>query len=929
MNARCLSAPTQVLTATALAAGLFCSSAFARAPAQPSQQLERVYVTGSNIKRIDNETAAPIQVISRKEIQQTGANTVRQILDTFTSTTLNELRDDGSSNSFASGASGTSLRGLGKQGSLVLLNGRRIANYALADGAQITFPNVDSLPADVVDRVEILADGASAIYGSDAMAGVINIITRKDYVGLGASVNYQVNKRPSVGNQRTASLVGGFGDLERDRFNVLANVEMYKRDGYMLSEIIPSYPEWHKRIVSTAFGDPSLASYPGNLFKGGTRSIAVAGCTNKNTAGFCVTDVNGLNQVSDPAKRINAFTAARAKLSDTLEGFAELSYSKTETDYRAVPFGMNAPGTPYTWFDGNARQVQIVPKPLIAANNPANSLGQAAGLEYRFMDNLNMWENPAEASQYRVLAGLRGTFGGWDYEAALGRTAADGYKAGKGAHRVDFINAITSGEYKIGGTNSQELLDRMFRRTRLNGENHTNFVDAKVTGELFKLPAGAVQVAFGGELRDEYVKIKSDENLLAAQIIGNGSVWVEGSRKLAAVFGEAEIPIVKGLSANTALRYDRASGFDGRFSPKVGLRWEATRSLLLRGTVASGFRAPGIPEAQGKIGLTGFFGSTLDPRRCDTATQIRDILKTGNTADQNDGQAAYDSGCSVSLPAMISANPKIKPETSRSATLGFVYQPSKQFSASIDYFTIERRDEISYRTPSYVLARELTDPAEYGALIARLPVSSTDMQRADRANTLSPGANISWSAGPLVSLLLQYENFGKTKSSGFDIDLNGNVSNEGFGRLDLGLKATYATEFMTWDVAGNKYRPNTVGNRNVPRVKAVGSAAWSKGAWGAGVRVTYYSATNLNNDETDIATWGAAGCTTRLKPGELPCYRGEDYRVDLNLSYTGIKDLTLALNLGNAMGDQLPVNLRDGYGVRPRTFRLGASYRFW
>ncbi|MET0208928.1 MAG: TonB-dependent receptor plug domain-containing protein, partial [Burkholderiaceae bacterium] len=226
---------TKLSLSLSASAALLCCAQWAQA--QDTTQLQRVEVTGSNIKRLASETASPVQVYNRDEIRRTGANTVRQVLDTLTSTSSTEIRDDGNNTSFASGASGVSMRGLGKGATLVLLNGRRVANFGLADGAKDTFVNVDSIPADVIERVEVLKDGASAIYGSDAMAGVINIITRSSYNGVGASASYTFNENPSRGAQRQASVVAGFGDLDKDRFNVFANVEAYRREGYTVADV--------------------------------------------------------------------------------------------------------------------------------------------------------------------------------------------------------------------------------------------------------------------------------------------------------------------------------------------------------------------------------------------------------------------------------------------------------------------------------------------------------------------------------------------------------------------------------------------------------------------------------------------------------------------------------------------------------------------
>ncbi len=892
------------------------------------QQLERVVVTGSSIKRLAAETSSPVQIVSRTEIKQTGANTVRQVLDTITATTTGELRDDGAATSFASGATGVSMRGLGKGATLVLLNGRRLPNYGLADGAQFTFVNIDAIPADAIERLEILKDGASAKYGSDAMAGVINIITRKEFSGIGASGSYQTAIDPNVGGQTTAGLVGGMGDMAKDGFNVFGNVEYYKRDGYMLADVMRYYPEWHKRVVSPAFGDPSLASWPGNFLTAtGTGRRPNPACTTLNAAGACVTDLNAINEWSNPAERFSAIAMARVDLGSGMEFFADASYSKTRTDYLALPYAFNAPATPFRWFDGNAKVVRQVNKPLLPVGHPLNTTNAPVGLEYRFMDPGINWNAPAYGSQYRVLAGLKGTAGNWDWEFSVGKVGADATKESLAPHSATFVSAIESNEYKIGGQNSPELLSRMFRSAAINGENSQTHVDALVTGELMELPAGPLQAAFGLEHRTEDVYIKSVDEVMRAELIGRGALWVEGKRNLDAVYAEFEAPVVKGLVANTAFRYDRASGFSGRVSPKLGLRWEVSPQLLLRGTAAGGFRAPNVPEVLGKIGVTGFFNSTFDPKRCDTATQIRDILNsTGNANDRADATAAYNSGCLASVPAMISSNPALEPELSRSYTVGMVFEPTRNMSVAVDYFKIERRNEISYRAPSFVLDRE--GQPGYENLIARAPISQQDLNWANRANQINPAANVAWGAGSLITLLLQYENFGKTETSGIDIDLRGRVNAGEYGTVNLGLSTTYALTLREWDIDAGTYRPNTVGLRTVPRIKSVASVSWNIGAWSLGARFNYTSATKLNFDETDTGTWSEAACRARANTAGLPCVLGTDLTAQLNVAYTGFKGLVLRASMGNAFGEEPQIDLRGGYAIRPRTVKLGFEYKY-
>ncbi|MBQ5963423.1 TonB-dependent receptor domain-containing protein [Massilia sp. ZL223] len=925
----------QSVIAVALAIGSTHVVAQTGAQEAPANNMQRVVVTGSNIKRIDGETASPVTVLRREDIKASGANTVRQVLDTLTAFDTGTLRDDGSASSFARGASGASMRGLGKAATLVLVNGRRVSNYAFADGGKEVFVNVDSIPADAVERVEVLKDGASAIYGSDAMAGVINIITRNTFEGVRASASVERNQSHDFGGQDTAAILGGMGNLERDGYNVFANLEAYKRRGYMQSDVIGDYAPWHRQYVSPAFGDPSLFSFPGNLNepKSATNPTAirqaVASCpaTQRNATGLCTSDLTGITPWSDPAKRLNFFSQARFKLGADLRGFAEASYSRTETTYRSLPYA-NSAGSPSNWFDGNTKTSQSVPKPKLAVGNPANPFNVPVGIDYRFMDDLDMWVSPSEANQFRLMAGLQGSLAnGWEWEAAAGRIGADAKSRDHGAHRTAMPNAVTSGEYKIGGPNSPELLARMFPEIGTDADLSQDFIDAKLTGELMALGGGPLSFAFGGEVRRESMYVRSTDNVVNAEIISRGSLWIDGERTMSAIYGELQAPLTKKLQLDGALRLDKSQGFDAHVSPKLGLRYTVVPQLLVRGTFAGGFRTPNIPETLGKVGLTGFFNSTLDPKRCDTATKIRDILKNGNATDKNDATTAYNSGCLTSIPAMISANRDLKPETSRSATLGFVFEPTKNLNISLDYFQIERRDEIAYRAVSYVLARE--DQPEYSSLIVRNAVSDTDRRLADRANQLSPGANLAFPVGNIQSLLLNYENFGKTEVKGIDVDFASRHNLGAIGTLNFSLMNTIALSTRTWDVSAGTYRPNTVGLRGTPRLSSLFSAVWRKGDFTTALRVNRTSKTALNFDETDVATWNEAGCKARIKPtDDLPCYRKSDMRADLNVAYTGIKDLRLSLNIRNLFLESAPVDLRGGYALRPRSVKLSAEYLF-
>src|SRR5690606_16989907 len=190
-------------------------------------ELERVQVTGSNIKRVDAETASPVQIVTAKDIENMGARTLLQVLDNLPAARPAQV-DAKSLYTGSDGASQANLRGLGAQGTLVLLNGRRLSYYGAPAGFQTQFVNIDSSPAAAIERMEVLTDGASAVYGTDAVAGVINVITKRNFQGAEISFTNDTSSRIDSYGERQASITAGFGDLTENRFNIYGAVNMYR-----------------------------------------------------------------------------------------------------------------------------------------------------------------------------------------------------------------------------------------------------------------------------------------------------------------------------------------------------------------------------------------------------------------------------------------------------------------------------------------------------------------------------------------------------------------------------------------------------------------------------------------------------------------------------------------------------------------------------
>ena len=352
--------------------------------AAPSQQLERVEITGSNIRRVDAETASPVQVIGRKDIDNSSRTSVAELLQTLSVDNAGSVPKN-FGNGFAAGGSAISLRGLGAASTLVLLNGRRLAPYGLADDGQKVFVDLNLIPLEAVERIEILKDGGSAIYGSDAIAGVVNVILRKDFQGLVLNSSYG-QSRYSDGREKRVSLTGGFGDLGTQGFNVLANLEVGRQDAIDYRDRASRGAIGRTDLRDLGFsaqqglggtGAITANNAAGNAINGNvrnpvtldyynrgdpngvgfTRTFPAAACSNFTShpqgdpGGGCLTDNTSLyGQVQPSQEYTNFFARGSVNVSPQLQAYGEFNYYNNKAAATTTPSGVSAsvgfPGGP-------------------------------------------------------------------------------------------------------------------------------------------------------------------------------------------------------------------------------------------------------------------------------------------------------------------------------------------------------------------------------------------------------------------------------------------------------------------------------------------------------------------------------------------------------------------------------------------------------
>ncbi|WP_181259336.1 TonB-dependent receptor domain-containing protein [Pseudoduganella armeniaca] len=937
----------------AVALALGSSPLLAQDAATDTQAPQRVVITGSNLKRIDSETATPVQVVKKEEITRMGVNTVKELMDTLTSADRGALSDVGGNNSFAGGASSVALRGLGKQSTLVLLNSRRVAPYALADYNEV-FTNLDTLPLDAVERVEILRNGGSAIYGSDAVAGVINIITRSDYKGLQARASHNQSLKNSQIHESTVALTGGMGDLGTDRYNVLANVEVYRRNATnwrsMVDDINPAYGEKFSAVAPGSgqmFGErgaPSTFSYPGNIIGQG----ALPGCETKNAAGLCVYDRYSRFQAQPSANRVNALVSGKLAISEKLEGFAEVLYSHTKTDYMSAFLTYDSTANATLWGDPQTSSRREFNYYYLPATHPLNTTGEEAPLRYRFADSPSYRHTVSD--QYRTLAGLRGSLGDYEWETAAGVMGSKTKDRSRGSLSVtgfrDVIGTPENGDplffnrgYKIGQANTPEVLNALFPENGYDGKITQTFIDGKISGEVGKFMGNPVSVAVGGEIRHEKMTITPTNNLAVGDIVGNGVSTANASRTNESVFAEGNLKPINSLELTGAVRVDKFKDVKAHASPKVSARWEAAPQLMIRGTWESGFRAPNLTESA-QSSKFAFDNGQRDPKRCDQAQRLADDLRARSDAlpatDPNKqllsarADTVESDECTASVASVVRNNPNLKPETSRSATLGFVVEPVRGTSVSVDFWHIKRKDEIGLKSTAELLAAEDSLPPR---TIERLSLDQ------DRTFTPAERAQYGVTKGPLSSTSGMFENTVQTKTSGIDMSLTSRIPTP-IGRVDVVGNATYLLDYKLFAPTrnGGSWGDNLAGQHGASKLTANLMATLGLGSFSHSVRATVRSPQKLQYDYYDDE-YNAAGCAeSGYEPNE--CRVASYVRWDYNLTYTGIRNLTLSLFVRNALNHRPPVDLRqfgsDGSGIIPqdledvqgRSVRVTAEYRF-
>lgn len=942
MNCKSNTLRDAVVLALVVGAGGTATEAFAQDSGTPTN-LDRIEVTGSRIRQVDTETAQPVLLISRDQIEKQGYKSVADILQNIPSAGSPAIsRTSPLSSGEAVGGYYIDLRNLGANRTLILIDGRRLG--ITNDGLQ----DVASIPAVMVERIEVLKDGASTIYGSDAIAGVVNIITRKDFEGAEANV-YIGQWDQGDGQRQVYDFTMGF---KGERGSLTAGVEytnedpVYAKDRWFSRDRFPTGEKSDPRpgglSGTTQWGRFSYDT--GDLDDDGDPIFATR-TLRRDTAGLNPADFASYRPLdgtdtSNPSlastvysgiKRKSAFLNGHFDFTDNVGFDTSVLYTDRES------FAQNA-GYPFqsAAFDlsSGGLSVDSIYNPLGNWANPASFPDGVAPQEVQYVRR--GWEVPREVRNSLTTTRFTGAFSGsfsfadkyWDWEAGYLYNQNKGVQVSTGnlntyavgqATGASFINAdgvaqcgTAANPIALGtgpgactpwnplipyGYNSPNSLGDpnvqayLYQPGQAISKTTTQNYFANISGTVVTLPAGDLGVALGIERREEKGSFSPDALAQTGISTDLAAGPTAGGYTLNEIYAEVQVPILadlpfaRELSVTLASRFSDYDTFGNTTNSKAGFKWKPIDQLLVRGTWAEGFRAPTVADLYG--GLSQTFEDYTDP--CDTqfgpaagnARCLQDVPAGFRQLNASGVAPADGPGEQTNVPFVTGSTPTLTPETSTSKTLGLVWSPTfvSGLNASLDWWTIRIENTIVADTPTDLLNDCYLRGIE------------------SRCTGFTRNAN-----GNVTSLNFGLRNAGYQETEGFDFDLTYRFET-GFGNFTTSLLNTYVSKNeIKQDNSDNPPSQsnglNTAGGANF-RLRSNLSVNWQWDDWSVTWSARYYSGVKepcFFDDRCSLPDYTA------------PEYQGENFPMneigsntfhDLQVAYTLPWNATVAVGANN------------------------------
>jgi iron complex outermembrane receptor protein len=891
------------LLSTAITLALATLSHHASAQQTDTSAMQRIEVTGSSIKRLASEAALPVTTMKAEEMTARGMTTLADFMMALPQSASLAPSNAGS-------GTNVNLRGLGVNRTLVLLNGRRLANEAIADG----YANLDVIPISAIARVEVLRDGASSIYGSDAIGGVVNFITKSSVEDGQVTAQYVQPKRAGGADEQRLGLTYGKGNLATDGWNLYATIDGHKRSPLLARD----RGDYSSTAILTSLGRaPSLGSggsaMPANFTTAANKTAQnpyyAAGCAAPysipGAKSTCLLNSTEYGMALYRNDQLSFYGRGTKRFNDDHQLSVDLAYGieniyQTRNPTQTTAVGGVAAQLPSTskWYPGGSGGVPAV----------ANLNGAPLNVTWSVAD-LGLGTQRDQQKNLRFALSDENRVGEWDTRLGVvfGKSQRynyyeSGFVTGQGLN--DGLKNGVLNPFGLQDAAGLTYLGSISVDGQKNRDSESTFtgVDATMSRSLMQLGGGKMGLALGVDLhrdttRDDKLAIQSQVTYL------NGSAsHGEGARNVAAVYGELDMPLTNTLTLNLAGRGDHFSDFGDTFNPKASFRWQPGKTLMFRGSANTGFRAPTLFDRYG-YRLPGATTTTSskwdDPVLCPGGTP--GVAGTGKALP---GYVA-SSVCNTTLPRQTGSNPDLTPEKSRGWTLGTVIEPFNGMTVSLDYWNIHMTDMLA-NLPEQVY---FLDPLKYQPYFVR---------NAD---------------GTINYIKNTTMNLGGQKAAGIDFSASYNFPKSEYGMFKAQLDGTWLNQF------DNQLEKNSAWVSNVGRfglasngttsslpiitfrTKMSARINWTRADWGA------QWTQNYNSGYTD-QNLVAQQYWRDIKP-----YISHN----VTLTYRGFAHVEIVGGITNLLDEAPPQTNHSGYtygylssAASPigRSFNLRATYSF-
>lgn len=960
---------TQISTSVLLALGAIIAM-----PAMAQDASQRVEITGSNIRRAAAETASPVQVITKQEIDQSGKSTVAEYLQTLTSDGQGSVPFTYGRGFSGATSSGISLRGLGANATLVLVNGRRVTSAVLADDAQRSYTDLNQIPLEAVEKVEVLKDGASSIYGSDAVAGVVNIILKKSFVGTTAKVTYGVSEKGD-GNEPRVALTHGFGDLAKDGYNVLLNAEFGKKDPIYYRDRAGRGPVGVSAIGQPQWGfDPNAGpgnnigryggngwipvgvnnsanpSFIGNVRNpvtldyysrsdpagvGFTRTFAGAGTyclanTNlpqNNPAGGCINDLRmAVNQIQPKHETANFFGRFTKQISADIEGFVELGYYASKSRVDALP--SNPSGG---FFQADGTVVSQTGATMLGAAHPDNPyFGTAARLMYQPLYDIGVSGTDSKSHSTRLVAGAKGTFASWDFDTAVSFSEVK---------QTDISTNVINWRVK----------NALLNPTAANVAAATAFSPAYAAlpagsywriGENAGLNSAALYDALLDDKQRQGYSRQYGVDFKVSRELGK----LPGGAIGLAIGAEARhesnnLPLYDGLGDYIGLSLTSYGGKRDIMAAFTEVVLPVFKQLELTGALRFDDYSDAGKSWTPKIGAKfmplnnlairstysrGFRAPSSSENSATSlaafgGATVNDLARCAALRADGMAEATVIANCMGIAPTFVQrGNPDLRPEKSESTTLGLVWDITSKTSVTADLWQIKRS----------------------GLPVIEDPQSAVDAGRVTRDDTTKLTAN---DLGGILNGSVVFQNSDKSLTRGLDIDAKHRWDLAGgMGKLTTGINWSHlftqrviTAAGVVHDYAGTHGNCDITNCMGTPKDRVTIMATWELNQWRLGANVNYRGSMSNKLEQSDTT------CAQSLLSGaDFPagCKVKSFTTLDVSGAWQIGKNTEVFGSIANLLDAKPPAdfltygaigyNPLDYSGAIGRYYRLGLKHKF-